>query len=103
MPALIGADLSESMLGESELSEADLRGANLKSAELIGNVSAECWAQLGRKTPPLRYEIRKSWRVRPTDSTGLLVGAVGIEPTTFGLKGRCSTTELRPYDMTFLL
>jgi hypothetical protein len=27
-----------------------------------------------------------------------LVGAVGIEPTTFGLKGRCSTTELRPWD-----
>ena len=25
-----------------------------------------------------------------------VVGAVGIEPTTFGLKGRCSTTELRP-------
>jgi hypothetical protein len=22
---------------------------------------------------------------------------VGIEPTTFGLKGRCSTTELRPW------
>ncbi len=32
-----------------------------------------------------------------------LVGAVGIEPTTFGLKGRCSTTELRPYGMNFLL
>jgi hypothetical protein len=30
------------------------------------------------------------------DSTVLLVGAVGIEPTTFGLKGHCSTTELRP-------
>ena len=28
-----------------------------------------------------------------------LVGAVGIEPTTFGLKGRCSTTELRPYTL----
>jgi hypothetical protein len=28
--------------------------------------------------------------------TRFLVGAVGIEPTTFGLKGRCSTTELRP-------
>jgi hypothetical protein len=28
--------------------------------------------------------------------TKMLVGAVGIEPTTFGLKGRCSTTELRP-------
>jgi hypothetical protein len=26
----------------------------------------------------------------------MMVGAVGIEPTTFGLKGRCSTTELRP-------
>jgi hypothetical protein len=31
------------------------------------------------------------------NTTGKLVGAVGIEPTTFGLKGRCSTTELRPY------
>src|SRR6266480_5411113 len=41
----------------------------------------ECWAQLGRKTPPLRYEIRKCRRVRPTDSTGLMVGAVGIETT----------------------
>jgi hypothetical protein len=27
---------------------------------------------------------------------GILVGAVGVEPTTNGLKGRCSTTELRP-------
>ena len=26
-----------------------------------------------------------------------LVGAVGVEPTTNGLKGRCSATELRPY------
>ena len=25
-----------------------------------------------------------------------MVGAEGIEPSTFGLKGRCSTTELRP-------
>ena len=30
------------------------------------------------------------------DTVFKLVGAVGIEPTTFGLKGRCSTTELRP-------
>ena len=30
-----------------------------------------------------------------------LVGAVGIEPTTFGLKGRCSTTELRPFSTTY--
>ena len=33
----------------------------------------------------------------PIGSIRKLVGAVGIEPTTFGLKGRCSTTELRPY------
>ena len=32
-----------------------------------------------------------------------MVGAVGIEPTTFGLKGRCSTTELRPCDVNFVL
>ena len=32
----------------------------------------------------------------PVLSERKLVGAVGIEPTTFGLKGRCSTTELRP-------
>src|SRR5882724_5085471 len=32
----------------------------------------------------------------PDQSGRWLVGAVGIEPTTFGLKGRCSTTELRP-------
>jgi hypothetical protein len=31
----------------------------------------------------------------------MLVGAVGIEPTTFGLKGRCSTTELRPFFGTY--
>ncbi len=52
-------------------------------------VSAECWAQLGRKTPPLRYEFKESWRVRPTDSTGLMVGAVGIE-----LKATLKTRKL---------
>jgi hypothetical protein len=30
-------------------------------------------------------------------STRCMVGAVGIEPTTFGLKGHCPTTELRLY------
>jgi hypothetical protein len=38
--------------------------------------------------PPIRHAI--------ADTGFKLVGAVGIEPTTFGLKGRCSTTELRP-------
>ena len=40
------------------------------------------WAHLGPKTPPLRHESRECRRVRPTDSTGLMVEAVGIEPTT---------------------
>ena len=40
---------------------------------------------------------------KPLFRKEMLVGAVGIEPTTFGLKGRCSTTELRPYGMNFLL
>jgi hypothetical protein len=35
-------------------------------------------------------------QISPIESSRSLVGAVGIEPTTFGLKGRCSTTELRP-------
>src|SRR5215472_12553631 len=42
-----------------------------------------------RLLPP--RELAKSF-----STNGWLVGAVGIEPTTFGLKGRCSTTELRP-------
>jgi hypothetical protein len=40
---------------------------------------------------------------KPFTFKEILVGAVGIEPTTFGLKGRCSTTELRPYGVNFLL
>jgi hypothetical protein len=39
---------------------------------------------------------RSSRRLREAAKMEDLVGAVGIEPTTFGLKGRCSTTELRP-------
>ncbi len=39
--------------------------------------------------------------IEPTTFGLKVVGAVGIEPTTFGLKGRCSTTELRPYGMNF--
>ena len=43
-------------------------------------------------------EVRPSTLDELNQSTiSCMVGAVGIEPTTFGLKGRCSTTELRPY------
>jgi hypothetical protein len=52
----------------------------------------------------LRFEILPSRQAKVQSSAQkcfkswpILVGAVGIEPTTFGLKGRCSTTELRPY------
>jgi len=43
---------------------------------------------LGAKLTPLRCEIRKSWRVRPTDSTGLMAGAVGIETASLTSKSR---------------
>jgi len=47
---------------------------------LLGSSSAKASADLRQSpTPPLRYEFRESWRVRPTDSTGLMAGAVGIE------------------------
>lgn len=45
-----------------------------------------------------RNHQRENAKGKRTQQRGTkkLVGAVGIEPTTFGLKGRCSTTELRP-------
>src|ERR1700730_5428344 len=50
-------------------------------------------ATMASRTHRNIHGIKKSYRVV---NGNLLVGAVGIEPTTFGLKGRCSTTELRP-------
>jgi hypothetical protein len=55
--------------------------------------------KLGRKTTPLRLNelvLRREGVEKQQNQREVLVGAVGIEPTTFGLKGRCSTTELRP-------
>ena len=43
------------------------------------------------------------WPMIEFEADVVLVGAVGIEPTTFGLKGRCSTTELRPYGVNHSL
>jgi hypothetical protein len=43
------------------------------------------------------YLLKVGFRARKVEG---LVGAVGIEPTTLGLKGLCSTTELRPYRQT---
>src|SRR5580765_6082600 len=52
--------------------------------------------QLWTKTPAFLWPESAPDSARATESTRFMVGAVGIEPTTFGLKGRCSTTELRP-------
>jgi hypothetical protein len=57
-----------------------------------GLVEARLEAKRNKCTPTLVR--RKTYRIRCVKR--ILVGAVGIEPTTFGLKGRCSTTELRP-------
>ena len=60
-------------------------GANLgPEAALLWGVSLPQFSKGNR--------INGTWN----DLAEVLVGAVGIEPTTFGLKGRCSTTELRP-------
>jgi hypothetical protein len=57
-----------------------------KKHEPLG-ATLEALAAFCRLAKPLSHSEQMGW----------LVGAVGIEPTTFGLKGRCSTTELRPY------
>ena len=49
-------------------------------------------ANPARICPRSRIQVSKGSRI-----SGTLVGAVGVEPTTNGLKGRCSTTELRSY------
>ena len=63
-------------------------------ADCIACRLREGYAGGTQKNPPAQVVRCQSVR---------LVGAVGIEPTTFGLKGRCSTTELRPYGVKFLL
>ncbi len=65
--------------GPHIISLLDLSGAVGATREAL--IAAFC-----RREKSLSYCWEKGW----------LVGAVGIEPTTFGLKGRCSTTELRP-------
>ena len=59
----------------------------------FGDSSASCLgtAKKGAQCALVRSQFFKYKRIKK-----MLVGAVGIEPTTFGLKGRCSTTELRP-------
>src|SRR6267143_742590 len=54
-----------------------------------------CVSADGKGTPEVHGKMDLSKHMR--FQSVRLVGAVGIEPTTFGLKGRCSTTELRPY------
>jgi hypothetical protein len=45
-----------------------------------------------------RFSVRGRRAFQSLDTRVVrVVGAVGVEPTTNGLKGRCSATELRPY------
>ena len=55
------------------------------------SLSAPCASRLALMAPCGPSKSHKLFSMKE-----MLVGAVGIEPTTFGLKGRCSTTELRP-------
>jgi len=49
---------------------------------------------LDTSTHPLR--VPRMDAMQPARAQGVLVRAVGIEPTTHGLKNRCSPAELRP-------
>ena len=72
-----------------------------------GQFNKEPYRTVGTDTTPEQYELLRAVReaafcrlaksLSHSEQMGWLVGAVGIEPTTFGLKGRCSTTELRPW------
>ena len=79
-------DCINRVYGAGDRNRTQLRPMGISTVSL--KVSAESRAQLGRKTPPLRYEFRESWRVRPTDLTGLMVGAVGIEFASLTSKSR---------------
>ena len=76
---------------------SDERG--ILGARIVRSVFA---AKAKTWVPPLRLFViaafcRLAKSLSHSEHMRWLVGAVGIEPTTFGLKGRCSTTELRPY------
>ena len=58
-----------------------------KRSNLDVHIEGKGTPEVHEETDPCKLILFQSVR---------LVGAVGIEPTTFGLKGRCSTTELRP-------
>ncbi len=94
IPKRVGLELSgpdEPLIYEITFTEkVSCRGARVEALD-----------QLWTKTP-IFYATRSALSsARATESTRFMVGAVGIEPTTFGLKGRCSTTELRPCGANF--
>jgi hypothetical protein len=63
----------------------------LKGGRQSRSLSASCASRLESIAPRGPSKSHKVLSMKE-----ILVGAVGIEPTTFGLKGRCSATELRP-------
>jgi hypothetical protein len=84
-------------------SPTDRRPGFLNSAPTFAIINADFVLNGAKRLPPKRlglFPIPASCRLAKSlsyyEQMGWLVGAVGIEPTTFGLKGRCSTTELRP-------
>jgi hypothetical protein len=60
----------------------------LRTTGSVGDTSTRSVSLLLPKAPSqiCNSQLRKE----------MVVGAVGVEPTTNGLKGRCSATELRP-------
>src|SRR5260370_20853787 len=75
---------------DEDLHASSSHGAS-RSEQQSRSSSATCAGCLKLMAPFLPSQSHKSLLMKE-----MLVGAVGIEPTTFGLKGRCSTTELHP-------
>src|SRR5712692_7657546 len=87
------ADVRTTMNIYTQAVPSALREANSKVVRLV--LPAQGLALMAPRGPSKSY--------KPLLAKEMLVGAVGIEPTTFGLKGRCSTTELRPCGMNFFI
>jgi hypothetical protein len=79
---VISPDLGSRRTGHIQFGRRPLRRLHCVSAEREG--TREVHGKMDLSKHMLFQSVR-------------LVGAVGIEPTTLGLKGLCSTTELRPY------
>jgi hypothetical protein len=87
-------------VAQAQLCHADPRITLGIYGHVVGGIHRNAvqnrFSKLVNSGPLLESRVLLESRPKTRGKQFGLVGAVGIEPTTFGLKGRCSTTELRP-------